>query len=122
MKKIFLCSLYAAVILVVGACNKGAGRTAGVTQNVTIDTAVSSAALLSLSLSSYGNKAVITKQAENYTTSRIAEATGPVFEFSSSAKISTAQQVVIAVTKGGGNRCGRHTTDSTIFTINLNSK
>lgn len=120
MKSTLLSFLCVAAVLSVVSCTKNSSSTTGSIQRVSIDTAVSSGALLSLNLSSYGNKAVITKQANNYATSTIVQGStaSPVFQFSSSAKVAGAEQVEIALTKSVQSGCDKKT-DSTLLTVNL---
>ncbi len=118
MKNTFL-STVCAIALLLASCTKNSSTTASATKQVTIDKTVSSGSLLSLDLGSYGNRAVITKQASDYTTSAIVQSgvRTPVYQFSSATKTSVAQQVLVAVTNSG--RCD-NSQDSTIVTVNLN--
>ena len=117
MKNTFSISLCVAAAVLMAACTKNSNSVAGTTKQVTIDTTVASGSLFSLALGSYGKKAVITKQAEQYTVSTVAKAgSSPVYEFSSAAKTAVAQQVTLAVTDS--SHCDKR--DSTLVTLRLN--
>ena len=120
MKKIisgFLCVV--TVVVALFSCSKSADNAATLTQQVTIDTSLSSGSLFSLALGSYGNKAVISKQAADYATSAIVQsASSPVYQFSSSAKAAVTQQVTLTVTDS--SKCNKASLKTTLVTLNLN--
>ncbi len=117
MKNKLSLSLCVAALVAMFACSKNSSSVAGTTKQVTIDTTVASGSLFSLALGSYGKKAVITKQADEYSVSTIVGGSNAAYQFSSNAKTSVAQQVQLAVTTDS-SRCEK--SDSTLVTLRLN--
>jgi hypothetical protein len=121
MKKAFYILSTFAILASATACNKNAQSSK---QEVNIDAEVASGDLYQLDLAKYGSVAAITKQAVNYTTSKVAGSSrtvAPVYQFSSNVKSAAIEQVVLAVTDGKtSGRC--RASDSTIVTINFSVK
>lgn len=108
-----------AVALLFAACTKNSAGISGTTKQVSVNATVTAGSTYSLPLGSYGNRAVITRQASAYTTSTIARSgNSPVYQFASDAKASVAEVVQVAVTDS--SHCNRGSHDSTLVTINLN--
>lgn len=118
MKKAFIISLSAAMAICVASCKKNS-ETNVTTKLVSIDTVVSSGSSFALALGAYGNHAVISKQADQYSISNIKKlstSSQPVYTFSSSSKTASVQLVTLTVTDS--SRC-RQSHDSTLVSLTL---
>lgn len=100
-----------------------------VSKQIVIDTTLASGTEYLLNLQPYGDQddlANIIKQATSFTTSEIVNTSGsfaPVYHYSSAAKTSLTNQVVLSVTEGNhGNGNARPHSDSTTITINFTIK
>lgn len=98
-------------------------------KQVVIDTTLASGTEYLLNLQSYGDQddlANIIKQATSFSTSEIVNAPGtfaPVYHYTSIAKTSLTDQVVLSITEGNhGNGNARPHSDSTTITINFTIK
>lgn len=123
MKKIFCAILSMAFIAILPSCNKNAEH-AG--KQIVIDTTLAGGADYFLNLQQYGDAddlANIVKQATSYSTSEIIntpDVFAPVYHYSSIAKTSLTDQVVISITEGNhGNSDSRRHSDSTTITIHF---
>lgn len=126
MKKIIYSISILAVTGIMQSCSKNVDRAA---KKIVLNTGLASGTEYVLDLKPYGDAddvATITKQGTVYSTSEIVNATGtfaPVYHYSSSAKTSATDQVILSVTEGNsGERGSRHGCDSTTITINFTIK
>src|SRR4051794_4885054 len=117
MKRILYTVSALAIIAATQSCNK---NTDHVSKRIVIDTTLPSGTGYLLDLKPYGDQddvANIIKQATSFTTSEIVNTTGtfaPVYHYSSLAKTSLTDQVVLSITEGNhGNRNARPHSDST---------
>lgn len=124
MKKLFAFFVFfAGMSVIFPSCEKEMDDT----KYVTIEAAVTSNSNYQLDLSQYGDEddvATITTQASNFVVSEIQNTIGrfkPVYHYSTSAKTTTTDQVVITITEGkkdgrnGRGHCDKD--DATIVTI-----
>ncbi len=124
MKRFLFTALAASVAAI--SCYKDGAHGYHHSRSITIDTTLASGTAYQLNLASYGDAddtAAITTQATYFTTSDIVNSGfgfAPFYRFSAAtnAKVSTSEQVVIAVTEGTHGR-PHPNNDSTIITIHF---
>jgi len=126
MKKLFYAVSSLVIIAATQSCNKNMNH---VSKQIVIDTTLASGSEYLLNLQPYGDQddvANISKQAASFTTSEIVNASGtfaPVYHYSSVAKESHTDQVILSITEGNhGNGNQRPPSDSTTITINFTIK
>lgn len=123
MKRLIYAVSSLVIIAAVQSCEKNSDH---VSKQIVIDTTLASGSEYILNLQPYGDQddvANISKQVTSFTTSEIVNASGtfaPVHHYSSVAKESLTDQVVLSVTEGNhGNGNWKPHSDSTIITINF---
>lgn len=126
MKKFLYTISYVTIILVMHSCTKKMDHAS---KQITIDTTLASGTEYLLNLKPYGDQddlANIIKQATSFSKSEIVNTPGtfaPVYHYSSIAKTSLTDQVVLSITEGNhGNVNSRPHSDSTTITINFSIK
>ena len=123
MKKLLNTILPVIILLLTQSCKKDHEH---VSKHYTIDTILNSGIEYKLNLQPYGDAddtASISRQAVNFTTSEIVNATGmfaPEYHYQIETKTGLTDQVILAVKEGDhGNNSNMHHADSTIITINF---
>lgn len=126
MKKLLYSILPITILLFTQSCKKDHEH---VSKQYTIDTTLSSGTAYQLNLQPYGDAddtAGISKQATNFTTSEIVNATGtfaPVYHYLTETKTGLTDQVVLVIKEGNhGNNNSMNHSDSTTITINFTIK